>query len=95
VPAPARGPSVPAGLTGVTVISPRDAWAVGDYGGQGATHTLIEHWNGTAWRRVPSPSPGTSAMLAGVASASRTSIWAVGHYSRFGGPDHVLAVHCC
>jgi len=85
--------SVPAELTGVTAISARDAWAVGYYGNPGSLHTLLEHWNGTAWRRVPSPSPGTEAVLRGVAS-SRTSTWAVGYYSS-GGPVQTLAVHCC
>jgi hypothetical protein len=94
VPAPTPSPSVPAELTGVTAISARDAWAVGDYGSPGRIHTLIEHWDGTAWRREPSPSPGTSALLRGVAS-SPASIWAVGGYSSFGGPHHTLAVHCC
>jgi hypothetical protein len=33
-------------LTGVTAISAKDAWAVG---GTASGHTLILHWNGTAW----------------------------------------------
>jgi hypothetical protein len=94
VPAPTPSSSASAELTGVTAISARDAWAVGDYGSPGRIHTLIEHWDGKAWRRVPSPSPGTSALLRGVAS-STASIWAVGGYSSFGGPHHTLAVHCC
>jgi hypothetical protein len=91
--APSPSLSVPAELTGVTAVSASDAWAVGDYGSSGATHTLIEHWNGKAWHRVPSPSPGISAVLRGVAS-SGTSIWAVGHYG-FGGPSQALAINCC
>lgn len=35
-----------AGLTAVTAISARDAWAVG---GTVRGHTLILHWNGTTW----------------------------------------------
>jgi hypothetical protein len=86
---------VPAGLTGVTVISARDAWAVGSYGNPDQ-HTLIEHWNGKSWRLVRSPSPGLSAVTVGVAS-SGTTIWAVGSYSSDGpvGPFQLLAVHCC
>jgi hypothetical protein len=34
----------------VTVLSARDAWAVGS--GSGA---LIEHWNGTRWSATPVP----------------------------------------
>ncbi len=36
-----------AGLTGVAVISAKNAWAVG---GTASGHTLIEHWNGTTWK---------------------------------------------
>jgi hypothetical protein len=85
-------PSMPAALAGVTVISARNAWAVGQYG-SGPFHTLVVHWNGKAWHQVPSPSPGVGAALRSVAS-SGTSIWAVGGYST-GGPDLALAVHCC
>jgi len=43
-------------LTAVTVVSAKDAWAVGSYctskcGTSGETdHTLILHWNGRRWR---------------------------------------------
>ena len=40
--------------------------------------TLTVRWNGTAWKRVPSPSPGTEAALHGVAAVSASSAWAVG-----------------
>jgi hypothetical protein len=45
----------------VTAVSATSAWAVGE--GIGATSavggsTLIEHWNGTSWSIVPSPTPG-------------------------------------
>jgi len=92
VPAPSPSPAMPGFLTGVTVISARDAWAVGSYG-FADQHTLIEHWNGSAWHQVRSPSPGLSAVLIGVASF-RTSLWAVGYYSS-SGPAQLLAVHCC
>jgi hypothetical protein len=59
----------------------------------GATHTLIEHWDGTTWSQMPSPSPGFSAELLGVAS-SGNGIWAVGDFDS-GGPIQTLAVHCC
>jgi hypothetical protein len=60
--------------------SPTDVWAVGDQGViDGATSTLIEHFNGTAWSIVPSPSAGNGATLTGVTTASAAnSVWAVG-----------------
>jgi hypothetical protein len=42
------------------------------------TFSSVVHWDGTAWRRVPSPSPGTFASLSGVAATSATNAWAVG-----------------
>src|SRR5262249_49957126 len=91
--APGHVLSVPSQLTSVTAISAADAWAVGSYGNSSTVHTLIEHWNGRAWHRMPSPSPGNIAALFGAAS-SRASLWAVGYYNS-GGPAQTLAVHCC
>jgi len=45
-------PGRPGGLTGAAAVSPTDAWAVGSYG---TFKTLILHWDGTAWAKVPSP----------------------------------------
>lgn len=63
-------------LTGVTVLSRVNAWAVGFRPGL-AVRTIILHWNGDRWQLVPSPSPGKS-LLFGVAASSPASIWAVG-----------------
>jgi hypothetical protein len=43
-------------------------------------HTLIEHWNGKTWTRVPSPNPpGSSASsLRAVTAVSSANAWAVG-----------------
>jgi hypothetical protein len=71
-------------LFGVAATSPGNAWAVGwsisqSYaGGTGRSKTLIEHWNGTSWVRVPAPSPGFYAYLSGVAATSPDNAWAVG-----------------
>ena len=54
-------------LTGVAATSARNAWTAG--------RTL--RWDGTAWRRVPSPA-GPAASLNGVAATSRVNAWAVG-----------------
>jgi hypothetical protein len=38
-------------LSGVAVVSARDIWAAGFVPGRDKV-TLIEHWNGTAWKQV-------------------------------------------
>jgi hypothetical protein len=50
----------------VTVVSPRNVWAVGDYNTGRAYLTLIEHWNGSSWKIVSSPSPGGYNLLSSV-----------------------------
>jgi len=65
----------------IQVNSPTDIWAVGDQGViDGTSSTLIEHWNGTAWSIVPSPSPGSDATLTGVTTSNAANdVWAVGY----------------
>jgi hypothetical protein len=70
-------------LTSVSSDSASDAWAVGSYTSNttGVRDTLILHWNGTAWSRVPSPSPGSRFnVLNGVSAAGTKNAWAVGFY---------------
>ena len=74
---------------GVTATSARNAWAVGEAGDpdKGYTKTLILHWNGTAWKTVPSPgnARGASSELLGVAAVSDRDARAVG--------DETLVLH--
>jgi hypothetical protein len=75
-------------LNALQVNSPTDVWAVGDQGIAGTTtgSTLIEHWNGTAWSVVPSPSPGSGADLTGVTTSNAADdVWAVGDATPAGG----------
>lgn len=66
-------------LFGVAATSARNAWAVGQFQSGQVTRTLIAHWNGKRWRRVPSPNPARAGdNLNGVAATSTTSAWAVG-----------------
>ena len=68
-------------LTGVIATSAGNAWAVGYWqpsAGNGLLRTLILHWNGTAWKRVPSPNPPGNDSLGGVAATSARNAWAVG-----------------
>jgi hypothetical protein len=67
-------------LSGVAELSPTNVWAVGaQTNGAGATHPLIERWNGAQWSVVPAPNiTATSATLSGVAGSSAGDVWAVG-----------------
>jgi hypothetical protein len=84
VPSPNPGGLAINELLAVAATSRVDAWAVGwsisqSYtGGTGRSKTLIEHWDGTNWVRVPAPSPGFYAYLSGVAASSPDNAWAVG-----------------
>src|SRR6185437_7900053 len=67
-------------LFNVTALSRDDVWAVGAYGSQTA-RTLIEHFDGTRWSVIPSPTVGKYAnFLYGLAAVSPRDIWAVGTY---------------
>jgi hypothetical protein len=71
-----------ASLTGVTCVNGSDCWAVGSQftGANGATQTLTERWNGTAWSTVDSANSGTSVDngLSGVTCLSESNCWVVG-----------------
>ena len=79
---PSPTPKTGGALFGVTATSATNAWAVGCAGncfqGFGGIKTLILHWNGVAWKQVPSPSPGNGSALSSVTAASANSAWAVG-----------------
>jgi hypothetical protein len=94
-----KSPNVPRGkrtifspnsLNGVSATSPTNAWAVGSWVNPDTANsqTLIEHWDGTAWKTQKSPNPHVrhgDTVLSGVAATSRTNAWAVGYY---------LDIHC-
>jgi hypothetical protein len=67
-------------FSAVSGTSASDVWAVGEW----RAKTLIEHWDGHAWTRVPSPTaPSTvdvGSYLLGVTAISTTNAWAVGGY---------------
>jgi len=70
-------------LFSVAAVSATDVWAVGFITRNSANgpveQTLIEHWNGTSWSVVKSPSPGSGDDLRGVAAVSANDIWATGY----------------
>jgi hypothetical protein len=80
-------------LLGVASTSKTNAWAVGKYRTRRGNHTLVERWNGTAWKVQPSPNAGRFNQLSGVAATSSTNAWAVGFYHHDGVPFHTLAEH--
>ncbi len=84
-------------LSGVAAVTSTDVWAVGSYTTTpyAASHTLVEHWDGAAWHRMPSPDPDTSELMA-VAASSSHDMWAVGDsYAIAGNTYSTLAVHLC
>src|SRR5262249_55390567 len=85
-------------LSGVAARSPSDAWAVGSSTndlGQNQPRVIqpvIEHWNGSAWKIVPSPtisdpqsgSPAYATLTA-IAALASNNVWAVGENSSTNG----------
>ncbi len=76
-------------LNGVAGSSGADVWAVGVQTDVPVTfqRTLVEHWDGVSWERVPSPSveqPGgggpVDSSLAAVTAISPDDAWAVGSW---------------
>jgi len=67
--------------TAVTVLSPTDAWAVGQDGFADAT--LSAHWDGTAWSFVKTPFPQDGPVpqnfLTGVTATGPGDVWASGY----------------
>jgi hypothetical protein len=50
-------------LLGVSGVSGKDVWAVGEVSGPSTTVTLAMHWDGTGWTVVPTPNPGGNIHL--------------------------------
>ena len=71
---PPANPSLYVSLWSAAAIAANDVWAVG----QSSNRTLTEHWDGTRWSVVPSPS-GTYDFLEGVTALSANDVWAVGY----------------
>jgi hypothetical protein len=82
-------------LTAIDATSSTNAWAVGWKNASSAFSTVIEHWNGTAWKVQPSPNAGTvDDELHGVAATSPASAQA-GGFSDNGSQKVTLVLHCC
>jgi hypothetical protein len=77
-------------LQGVSAASSTDVWAVG-YREKDSTEalvTVVMHWDGTSWTRVPSPNPGGEGLNAEnvltSVDGSSASAWAVGSFRVLG-----------
>lgn len=62
----------------ISVLSPTDAWIVGDQWMGYSGTALIEHFDGVAWSLVTPPDIGADYSLSDVYAVSATDVWAVG-----------------
>ncbi len=72
----------------LAVISPSDVWFAGSAArGTDNLQTLIQHWDGSSWKIVPSPNTTNAInLLIGLDAVDATNIWAVGFSTHdFGG----------
>jgi hypothetical protein len=74
-------------LSAVLALSADDVWAAGNarvtMGTHHAVQTLVLHWDGGRWTRVPSPNEAPlvhGSLLLGLASAGPEDVWAVGRH---------------
>jgi hypothetical protein len=68
-------------LTSVTMVSTDDVWAAGDNNeSEGSLTAIVDHWDGTRWRRVDVDLPPgtTNSHFDGISAASADDVWAVG-----------------
>src|SRR6185312_14213053 len=68
-------------ISDIAAVSPNDIWMVGSTwdGGESPFRTLTEHWNGSSWTTISSPTPDASGnLLNGVAALASNNVWAVG-----------------
>lgn len=80
-------------LYSVSADAANDVWAVGYVAKfRQFSSALIEHWNGTQWSVISSPSIGNGGVLYGVTALSPTNVWAVGAYYN-NGNTYVLIEH--
>ncbi|HET9496344.1 MAG TPA: S-layer homology domain-containing protein [Chloroflexia bacterium] len=73
--------TAPAILTGVSVLSPTSAWAVGfRVSGGVAGSTVALHWDGTYWTEAPMPTIQVQGVeLFDVTAVSSNELWTAGH----------------
>jgi hypothetical protein len=96
VPSPNVSGATQNDLVAVRGTSATNVWAVGYHNtSSNVDQTLIEHWNGTSWKVVPTPDPSGPDLdqeLTGVSGSSASDAWAVGFYYT-GGLDKSMILH--
>lgn len=82
-------------LNGVAVFASNNVYAAGfQTASNGASLTLIEHWDGTSWSVVSSPNKNqTGNVLSSISGSSPTDIWAVGNNVAPNVPVKTLVEH--
>lgn len=82
-------------LTAVSAVSASDIWAVGRlYPSTGPVQGFTEHWNGSSWAAVSSPTVGAdNVTLTSVSTISSNDVWAVGYVQPTSGPYQPLIEH--
>jgi hypothetical protein len=72
-------------LNSVTAVNANDIWAAGWFRNARTltTQPLTEHWDGSAWSVVATPTlPGSPSLFFGIAAAGSNDVWAVGRTGR-------------
>jgi hypothetical protein len=83
----------------VSALTGSDAWASGLFSPKGAVEgTLLLHWNGTAWTRVPAPSPSPGGPtggsgLTGIDMVATADVWSAGLTFDSTGKEQTLLLH--
>ncbi len=81
-------------LEGISGSGPDDLWAAGWFSAQNSNtiSLLFEHWNGTSWQAVNSPTPlGAFQFAFAVTAINSNDVWAVGEDES--GQGVTLAAH--
>jgi hypothetical protein len=77
-------------LSGITAVSASDIWAVGSHGiNQYIQNSLTEHWDGTKWSVVRSPSLPDYSQLVGATFVAANNVWAVGYATSISSPGSI------
>jgi hypothetical protein len=86
-------------LMSVTAVAPNDVTAVGFTLGNLTELTMVQHWDGTRWKLIPSPNKSTAAgalnTLRGVTAVNSKDLYAVGFFanSSSNGQELTLMLH--
>ncbi|HEY1618778.1 MAG TPA: hypothetical protein VGG25_14240 [Streptosporangiaceae bacterium] len=68
----------PVSFTSLIATGKHDAWLAGtaNNSGPGGLKPLVEHWNGSSWRKMPIAAPASFTAISGFGAASSKDAWA-------------------